>query len=238
MNAEQTLSIVIVFHDNSAAMTLADHLRHAELNTLVCNEADHALGFVVAKRASLVVIDEELPNGDSDRLMKTLQAQNDSTPILLLTPNAESAAQKSSQINTYVKPINHPELVNNIKTVLSSVKSRKIATRRKRAPLMIDPFRFCGGDIDPQRMEVTFPLGHVEKIGRKELGIIAYLRDNPDTVITRETLIKAIWGDDANTESRSLDQYIVKVRNLYKRHGLELIPFRTVHSVGYIYDTN
>ena len=220
------------------AMTIADYLRKAELNTLVCNEADHALGFVVAKRASLILIDDELPNKDSQRLIETLKDQSEAIPIILLTAAGKSAPSKSNGVDLYEKPIEYEALVALIKKTLSTAKSRKIATRRKRAPLLIEPFRFCGGDIDPQRMEVTFPLGHVEKIGRKELGIIAYLRDNPDTVITRETLIKAIWGDDANTESRSLDQYIVKVRNLYKRHGLELIPFRTVHSIGYIYDTN
>lgn len=238
MNQEQTLSIVIVVKENSVAMTIADYLRKAELNTLVCNEADHALGFVVAKRASLILIDDELPNKDSQRLIETLKDQSEAIPIILLTAAGKSAPSKSNGVDLYEKPIEYEALVALIKKTLSTAKSRKIATRRKRAPLLIEPFRFCGGDIDPQRMEVTFPLGHVEKIGRKELGIIAYLRDNPDTVITRETLIKAIWGDDANTESRSLDQYIVKVRNLYKRHGLELIPFRTVHSIGYIYDTN
>ena len=238
MNPEQTLSIVIVVKENSVAMTLADQLRQNDLNTLICNEADHALGFVIAKRASLVLLDDDLPDNDSQRLIQTLQEQKDTTPIVLMTSDPSTAATFGSSINAYKKPVNHTDLIALIKSTLSSVKSRKIASRRKRAPLLIEPFRFCGGDIDPQRMEVTFPLGHVEKIGRKELGIIAYLRDNPDTVITRETLIKAIWGEDANTESRSLDQYIVKVRNLYKRHGLELIPFRTVHSIGYIYDTN
>ena len=238
MNPEQTLSIVIVVKENSVAMTLADQLRQNDLNTLICNEADHALGFVIAKRASLILLDDELPGNDCQRLIQTLQEQKDTTPIVLMTSDPSTAATFGSSINAYKKPVNYTDLIALIKSTLSSVKSRKIASRRKRAPLLIEPFRFCGGDIDPQRMEVTFPLGHVEKIGRKELGIIAYLRDNPDTVITRETLIKAIWGEDANTESRSLDQYIVKVRNLYKRHGLELIPFRTVHSVGYIYDTN
>jgi DNA-binding response OmpR family regulator len=36
--------------------------------------------------------------------------------------------------------------------------------------------------------------------------------------------------------SRSLDQYIVKVRDLYKSHGLNLSAFRTVHGIGYIFD--
>ncbi len=40
----------------------------------------------------------------------------------------------------------------------------------------------------------------------------------------------------ADIKSRSLDQYIVKVRELYATHGLTLDAFRTVHGIGYIFD--
>jgi len=83
---------------------------------------------------------------------------------------------------------------------------------------------------------VTFPDCEVETIGRKELGIIAYLADHPNSVLTRKNLIHAVWGIHADVRSRSLDQYIVKIRELYKRHDLTLDAFRTVHGVGYIYD--
>jgi DNA-binding response OmpR family regulator len=40
----------------------------------------------------------------------------------------------------------------------------------------------------------------------------------------------------ADVKSRSLDQYIVKVRDLFASHGLNLDSFRTVHGIGYIFD--
>jgi DNA-binding response OmpR family regulator len=55
-------------------------------------------------------------------------------------------------------------------------------------------------------------------------------------VLTRKNLIHSVWGIHADVRSRSLDQYIVKIRELYKRHSLTLDAFRTVHGVGYIYD--
>ena len=86
------------------------------------------------------------------------------------------------------------------------------------------------------RLEVCFPDGQSESIGRKELGIFSYLAANPNSVLTRKNLIHSVWGIHADVRSRSLDQYIVKIRDLYKRHGLKLDAFRTVHGVGYIYD--
>ena len=56
-------------------------------------------------------------------------------------------------------------------------------------------------------------------------------------MITRRTLIHGVWGIHADVRSRSLDQYIVKVRSLYQSHGLNLDAFKTIHGVGYIYNT-
>jgi DNA-binding response OmpR family regulator len=83
---------------------------------------------------------------------------------------------------------------------------------------------------------VNFADGEVESIGRKELGIIAYLASNPNVVLTRKNLIHSVWGIHADVRSRSLDQYIVKIRELYKGHDLTLDALRTVHGVGFIYE--
>ena len=88
------------------------------------------------------------------------------------------------------------------------------------------------------RLEIEFPSATITKIGRKELGILSYLNDNQGVVITRKALIHAVWGIHADVKSRSLDQYIVKVRDLFREHGVELDNFRTVHGVGYIFEPN
>ena len=56
-------------------------------------------------------------------------------------------------------------------------------------------------------------------------------------MITRRTLIHGVWGIHADVRSRSLDQYIVKVRGIYQKHDLNLDAFKTIHGVGYIYNT-
>ena len=90
--------------------------------------------------------------------------------------------------------------------------------------------------ITPERLENTFPGKEPQKLGRKELGILAYLNAHPGQVITRKALIHSVWGIHADVKSRSLDQYIVKVRDLFGGHGLNLDAFRTVHGIGYIFD--
>jgi DNA-binding response OmpR family regulator len=98
------------------------------------------------------------------------------------------------------------------------------------------PFKFLGTDIHPDRLEIHFPNGTIHKIGRKELGILAYLHSHVGVVITRKELIHSVWGIHADIRSRSLDQYIVKVRAAFDKNGLSLDCFKTVHGIGYIFE--
>jgi DNA-binding response OmpR family regulator len=85
-------------------------------------------------------------------------------------------------------------------------------------------------------MEITFTDGEVVTIGRKEIGILAYFQHNPDTIITRKNLIHSVWGIHADIRSRSLDQYIVKIRDLFKRKSVPLDNLKTIHGIGYQYE--
>jgi DNA-binding response OmpR family regulator len=83
---------------------------------------------------------------------------------------------------------------------------------------------------------MTMPDGTVTKIGRKEIGIMAHLKQHEGEVIPRKALIHAVWGLHANVRSRSLDQYIVKVRDCCRESPAGVEALRTVHGVGYIFD--
>ena len=106
----------------------------------------------------------------------------------------------------------------------------------KNAQISQDAFLFCGAEVNPLRLELKFPNNEVVKIGRKELGIMAFLVSNEGKVITRKALIHGVWGVHADVKSRSLDQYIVKIRDHFNKNELTLAAFRTIHGVGYIYD--
>jgi DNA-binding response OmpR family regulator len=187
-----------------------------------------------------MLLDVNLPDSSGFALVETLKAENIELPIIFLT-GKDSETDRIRGLNLggddYItKPFSFSELVARIHAVLRRSETSRDAKVTKNASLTDDPFDFEGAHINPERMEVTFPNGNKEKIGRKELGILSYLRDNPNTVITRRTLIHAVWGIHADVRSRSLDQYIVKVRNLYERQGGSLEAFKTIHGVGYVYN--
>jgi Response regulators consisting of a CheY-like receiver domain and a winged-helix DNA-binding domain len=234
--------VVIAEDEKELADLIALQLEAAGMQSQICHDAAHVTRFLKTNFANLLLLDLHLPDSSGFTLMDDLRKSDIEIPVIFLTgENAEIQKVKALEMggDDYVtKPFGFPELIARIHAVLRRTETARDTNITKNATTTDKPFDFCGATVNPQRLEISFPDGGLESIGRKELGIFAYLAANANTVLTRKNLIHSVWGIHADVKSRSLDQYIVKIRDLYKRHGLTLDSFRTVHGVGYIYDTN
>lgn len=232
--------IVIVEDEPELASLISVHLEKAGMNTQICNRAQHAMRYLKKNFANLVLLDINLPDQSGFSLVEELKSEDISVPIIFLTGNVEETSKvKGLDMggDDYVtKPFSYAELVARIRAVLRRTESKSDLHVTKNVRINDQPFDFCGARVTPERLEITFPENKSFKLGRKELGILAYLNAHPGQVITRKALIHSVWGIHADVKSRSLDQYIVKVRDLFASHGLELSAFRTVHGIGYIFD--
>lgn len=232
--------IVIVEDEAELATVIAVHLEKAGMNTQICNRAQHALKFLKKNFANLVLLDVNLPDQSGFVLIQELKAADVAVPVIFLTGNVEETSKVRGLDlggDDYVtKPFSYNELVARIRAVLRRTESKSDQNVTKNVRVSDEPFEFCAARVTPERLEISFPDTVVQKIGRKELGILAYLNANAGHVITRKALIHAVWGIHADVKSRSLDQYIVKIRELFAAHGLSLDAFRTVHGIGYIFD--
>ena len=210
------------------------------MQTQVYNLCAHAFRFLKRNFANLMLLDVNLPDQSGFELLEELRKNDISVPTIFLTGNTlEVDKVKALELggDDYItKPFGHLELIARIHAVLRRAESRADFNVTKNVRLLDEPFTFLGVKITPVRLEAEFPNGIVEVIGRKELGILTYLQNNQGVVITRKALIHAVWGLHADVRSRSLDQYVVKVRDLFKKHDIDLAAFRTVHGVGYIFD--
>ncbi len=240
MRAEPKPLVVVVEDEAELAKLISIHLERAGMQTQVCNRAAHALAFLKKNFANLLLLDITLPDQSGFALMEELKAADISVPTIFLTGHVDEP-NKVKGLNMggddYItKPFSYAELVARIHAVLRRTESNRDLNVTKNVKLSDEPFDFCGAQINPVRLEISFPGHAVQKLGRKELGILSYLQAHLGTVITRQALIHSVWGVHADVKSRSLDQYIVKVRELYATHGLTLDAFRTVHGIGYIFD--
>lgn len=240
MSNEPIPLILIVEDEPELAKLISSYLEEAGMRTQVCHRSQHALRFLKNNFANLLLLDITLPDKSGFELLEQLRAENVQVPVIFVTGNSiEESKVRGLEMggDDYVtKPFSYPELVARIRAVLRRAESSGDLALTKNVTVSDDPFDFCGAQVNPQRLELTMPDGAVTKIGRKEIGIMAHLKAHEGEVIPRKALIHAVWGIHANVRSRSLDQYIVKVRDFCRASKVGVEALRTVHGVGYIFD--
>ncbi len=240
MVAQAKPLILVVEDEKELAEMIAEHLELAGMIPQVFYSGGPALRFLQSNFCNLVLLDVNLPDMTGFEVFNNLMKQDTPPPVIFLTANSsETFKVKGLEMggDDYVtKPFSVLELLARIRAVLRRAETAGDLRVTKNASIAREPFEFAQGRVSPERMEITFPDGETESIGRKELGVLLELYDKAGSVITRKELIHAVWGVHADVRSRSLDQYIVRIRNAYSRHGLSMPSFRTVHGVGYIYD--
>lgn len=233
--------ILIVEDEEQLANVIAEHLENAGMQTQVYYRCAPAMRFLKRNFANLMLLDLNLPDSSGFAFLQELRSEDIRVPTIFVTgTNAEGMKIKGLDEmggdDYIVKPFSYPELIARIRAVLRRAETAGDLNVAKNVRVTDEPFDFLGAKVMPLRLEIEFPGNRTAKIGRKELGILAYLNDHPGVVIPRKALIHSVWGIHADVRSRSLDQYIVKVRDLFEAHGIQLNAFRTIHGVGYIYD--
>ncbi len=232
--------ILVVEDEKNLATLLAEQLDQAGMDAQVCPRAEAAGRFLERNSANLMLLDVSLPDRSGFSFFEELQQKNVNLPTIFLTgSSAEADKLRGLRLGAddyMTKPFSCAELVARIQAVLRRTDTVSDPHANRNMQLSRDPFSFCGATVNPNRMEIDFGGKSTEKIGRKELGILSYLSQNPGTVISRRSLIHAVWGIHADVRSRSLDQYVVRIRLAFAHHQWNTEAFRTVHGVGYIYD--
>ncbi len=240
MDSTAKPSILIVEDDEDVANVTAEHLAEADMHTQIFSRADKAEEFLRKNHVNLILLDINLPDADGFTLLDHIRSKDVPTPVIFLTgTDSEKAKVRGLEVGAddYItKPFSASELIARIRAVLRRTDTRHDLDLTPNLSVSDKPFEFLGAEINGARMEVRFPNGATEKLGRKELGIMAHLVGNKGKVVPRSNIIHSVWGAHANVKSRSLDQYIVKVREIFKNQGMDDQAFRTVHGIGFIYD--
>lgn len=82
-------------------------------------------------------------------------------------------------------------------------------------------FEFAGAVIHPD-LRAHFPDGTAVQLSAKQVGILQEFARHSGALVLRNDLIHAVWGADANTNSKSLDQYLYVLRRLFRAAGIDL----------------
>ncbi|MDR1435559.1 MAG: response regulator transcription factor [Puniceicoccales bacterium] len=232
--------ILVVEDDCELSELIEKQLQVSGMDAQKFYNADDALRFLQRSFSNLMLLDFNLPGRNGLSLLEDLKKNSISIPTIFISgENREEikvASLEAGGDDFLTKPFGISELLSRISAVLRRTSRSGDGQLTANTSLTDGTFDFLGTQVDPARLEIRFSDGSFEKIGRKEFGILSYFAQNPHLILSRRSIIHSVWGEHANVRSRSLDQYVVKLRKLFSAHGIDTEhTIRTSHGIGYTF---
>lgn len=224
---------IMIVEDEAALVTLLKYnLEKKGYETAIVMDGKDVMEQALTEKPDLILLDWMLPNIagiDLCREMrKTYELRN--TPLIMLTARSDEADKVrglSYGADDYMtKPFSVPELLARIAALLRRVNP---------APLQ-ENLTFGDITIDFSKRLVTRGDRNVH-LGPTEFRLLQFLMEKPEHVLSREALLKSVWGGSIHVEPRTVDVHIRRLRRALNECG-EPDIIRTVRSAGYALDMN
>ncbi|MET9955345.1 response regulator transcription factor [Streptomyces sp. NPDC006339] len=191
-----------------------------------------ALARMTSYAPDLVVLDIQMPRMDGLTAARRIRASGSTVPILMLTARdtvGDRVTGLDAGADDYlVKPFELDELFARIRALLRRSSYASAAGPRPES----DVLSFEDLRMDLATREVT-RAGRPVELTRTEFTLLEMFLAHPRQVLTREQILKAVWGFDFEPSSNSLDVYVMYLRRKTEAGG-EPRLVHTVRGVGYV----
>lgn len=221
--------ILIVEDEPSMRMGLKDNLEFEDYEVDIALDGEEGLEKIRDNRYNLVLLDVMLPKMSGFDICKTVRKENIKVPIILLTAKGEEIDKVLGLelgADDYVtKPFSLRELLARIKAVL------------RRGENM--PDADAGEEINIGKMKIDFKgyKAYINKkavqLSHKEFEVLRYLWKKRNSTVSRDDLLSEIWGYDENPTTRTVDNFIMKLRHKIEEDPNHPEVIITVHGLGY-----
>ncbi len=224
--------ILLVEDDPILAKGLARNLELEGFRVTVCHTGEEGLERLRSPSApyALVVLDVMLPGIDGLEVCRRLRAAGNAVPVLFLTARGGEADRimglRLGGDDYLPKPFSFEELVLRIRALLRRAAPGNSGTE----PL--SRVEFGGNRLDLDTLEAETPSGAI-RLTEREAVLLRYLVENAGRAIPRGELLERVWGYAHDTETRTLDTFIHRLRRYFEADPQKPRHFHTVRGVGY-----
>jgi DNA-binding response OmpR family regulator len=220
--------ILYVEDDLTLSYVTKDNLELKGYKIYHCDDGLKALDLLQNEKFDLCILDIMLPKMDGFSLAEKIREKDQDIPIIFLT--AKSMLEDRIKGLTIggddylTKPFSIEELVLKIEVFLK--RSRKTDQNTPDNNLVqIGEYTF-----DPNNLSLILH-NTVTNLTSREADLLKYLCNNLNSIVKREDILIAVWGDDSYFLSRSLDVFISRLRKYLKED--KRVKIRNVHGVGF-----
>lgn len=220
--------ILLVDDEIGIRVTLADRLRSEGYEVETAENGEQGLEMTRQGGFDLFLLDIMLPKKSGLDICRDLRQLGIVTPILMLTAKGQTVDKviglKLGADDYMSKPFDMLELLARVEALL----------RRSANTLGTETAIREFGDIklDPRRTEVT-RAGEVLSFSAKEYQLLLYFTQHPETTLSREVLLREVWGYEALPTTRTVDVHVAWLRQKIEANPAKPRWINTIHGMGY-----
>ena len=221
-------TILVVEDDRSLREGLAMNFQLQGYRVVAAANGDDGMRMAFDERPDLIVLDVMLPGWSGLEILSEIRAKAHDVPVLILSARGKTEHKLEGfdlGADDYLaKPFELPELLARAEALLRR-------GRRTDEP----PVRFGDVEIDPVRRTVAVRGGLVA-LSARELDLLLLLARSPGRPFSRETNLDRIWGWGFDGTVRTVDNFIMALRQKIEADPSRPRHIKTVRQVGYKLD--
>ncbi|ADL52630.1 response regulator transcription factor [Clostridium cellulovorans] len=216
-------NVLVVEDDKDLRGLFCTILTKNGYKAISAEDGEKALEILEKEYVDLVISDIMMPNMDGFELTKALREANFNLPILMITAKETFAdKQKGFLVGTddyMVKPVDVNEMVLRVGALL------------RRAQIINERKQTVGNSVLEYDSLTVYQNGEAIVLPQKEFYLLYKLVSFPNHIFTRQQLMDEIWGMDSDTEARTVDVHINRLRDRFKEN--QDFEIMTVRGLGY-----
>ena len=226
---KKVAKILVVDDEQNMRTGLKDNLEFEGYDVEIANDGEQGLKKILENSYNLIILDVMMPKKSGFDVCKEVRKTGITTPIILLTAKGEEIDKVVGLeigADDYVtKPFSLRELLARVKAILrrgENLVMNESALEVKIGQLEVN---FNGYKATSKNKDV--------QMSHKEFEILHHLWKHRNSTVSRDDLLTEVWGYDENPATRTVDNFILKLRQKIEVDSNHPQIILTVHGIGY-----
>ena len=221
-------TILIIEDDPTMLRVLSDNFEYSGFAVLTADDGEQGLQMALGRTVELIVLDIMLPGINGYEICRRVRQQGIDAPIIMLTAKGQESdivLGLNLGADDYVtKPFSIKELL-----------ARAEAFLRRRRQQEPEVYRFGGCELHVASRRLARDGAEVP-LTPKEFDLLALFARHPGRALTRDEILRSVWGDDLLVTTRSVDRFVNTLRTKIEPDPKRATLIKTIRNIGYRFE--